>query len=138
MPTSFVTMEDGERYFRNVLEPYGYLSDEHWRHIASHSLCWDDERRHYAVLCDPAIAKSFNSPWFYPLDLWKYWEAIKVPLLVLHGARSDLLSSGMAQEMRKRNPRASVFRFDDCGHVPPLMTGDQIEVVTTFLETRST
>jgi pimeloyl-ACP methyl ester carboxylesterase len=134
MPTSFTTIEDGERYFRTVLEPYGYLSDEHWRHIAIHSLRWDEERRRYAVLCDPSIAKAFNSPWFYPLDLWKYWEAINVPILVLHGAKSDLLSSELTLEMRKRNRRANVFRFDDCGHVPPLMTRDQIEVVTKFLE----
>jgi pimeloyl-ACP methyl ester carboxylesterase len=134
MPTSFPKIEDGERYFRTVLEPYGCLSDENWRHIAIHSLRWDDERRQYTVLCDPLIAKAFNSPWFYPLDLWKYWETIDVPILVLHGAKSDLLSSELAQEMRKRNRRANVFRFDDCGHVPPLMTQDQIEVVTRFLE----
>ena len=133
MPTSFATIDDAEKYFRAVLEPYGYLSDEHWRHLAIHSLRWDEELRHYAVLCDPSIAKAFNSPWFYPLDLWKYWEAITVPMLVLHGAKSDLLSGDLALEMRKRNRRANVFRFDDCGHVPPLVTEDQIRVVTNFL-----
>ena len=138
MPTSFARIEEGEKYFRTVLEPYGYLSDEHWRHIASHSLRWDEARQRYAVLCDPSIAKGFNSPWFYPLDLWKYWEAIEVPMLVLHGAKSDLLSGSMALEMRERNRRASVFQFDDCGHVPPLMTRDQIEVVAGFLAAEST
>jgi pimeloyl-ACP methyl ester carboxylesterase len=134
MPTSFATIEDGETYFRTVLEPYGYLSEEHWHHIAIHSLRWEDERKYYAVLCDPLIAKAFNSPWLYPLDLWKYWEAINVPILVLHGAKSDLLSNDLTQEMRKRNRRANVFRFDDCGHVPPLMTTAQVEVVANFLE----
>ena len=136
MPPSFATIEDGEKYFRIVLEPYGCLSDEHWRHIAIHSLHRDEERKRFAVLCDPSIAKGFNSPWFYPLDLWKYWEAIKVPMLVLHGAKSDLLSGNLTLEMRKRNPRASVLRFDDCGHVPPLMTQDQIAVVTNFLQSQ--
>jgi hypothetical protein len=62
MPTSFATIEEGEHYFRTVLEPYGYLSDEHWRHLAIHSLGWDDERKRYAVLCDPSVAKAFNNP----------------------------------------------------------------------------
>lgn len=40
-----------------------------------------------------------------------------------------------AESVRGRGAkRANVFRFDDCGHVPPLMTRNQIEVVTNFLE----
>lgn len=134
MPESFATIEVAEKYYRTVLEPYGDLSDEHWRHLTTHSLKWDDAGKRYAVLCDPAIAKGFTTPWFYPpLNLWKYWEAIEASILVLHGAASDLLSNGMTLDMRKRNRRASVFRFDDCGHVPPLMAPDQIRVVTDFL-----
>jgi pimeloyl-ACP methyl ester carboxylesterase len=133
MPKSFSTVEEGEKYFRTVLEPYGRLSDEHWRHLTVHSLSWNDELKRYAMLCDPAIGKAFRT-WIYPpLDLWKYWEAIDVPILVLRGASSDLLPHRLTMEMRKRNPRANVFQFDDCGHVPPLMTSDQINVVTRFL-----
>jgi len=137
MPTSFASLQDGETYFRTVLAPYGHLADEQWRHLASHSLRWDEAKGNFAVLCDPAIAKGFKTPWYYPpLDLWKYWEAIKVPMLVLHGARSDLLSIDLTVEMKRRNGRADVFRFDDCGHVPPLMAADQIRVVTDFLKAR--
>jgi len=28
---------------------------------------------------------------------------------------------------------ANVFQFDDCGHVPPLMASEQIDVVSRFL-----
>ena len=133
MPRAFATIEEAEQYFRTVLAPYGDLADEHWRHLTQHSVRWDAERLQYAVLCDPAIAYAFRSPWFYPLNLWKYWEAIKVPSLVLHGAKSDLLSADLTLEMRKRNSLASVFRFDECGHVPPLMDPSQIKVVTDFL-----
>jgi pimeloyl-ACP methyl ester carboxylesterase len=133
MPSSFATIEDAEKYFRTVLAPYGQLADEHWRHLAEHSVRWDDKRQGYAVLCDPAIEKGFRLPWFQPLNLWNYWEAIKVPILVLHGAQSDLLSSDLTAEMRKRNRMASVFRFDDCGHVLPLMVSGQIDVVAEFL-----
>jgi pimeloyl-ACP methyl ester carboxylesterase len=69
----------------------------------------------------------------HPLDHWKYWDAISVPMLVLHGAKSDLLSRELTQEMRKRNRRASVFQFDDCGHVPPLMVKEQIDIVVKFI-----
>jgi pimeloyl-ACP methyl ester carboxylesterase len=135
MPDSFATIEEGEAYHRRVLAPYGHLSDEHWRHLATHSLRWSDERERYDMLCDPTIAKAFKTPWFYPsLNLWRYWEAIGVPILVLRGASSDLLSRELMLEMRKRNRNADVFQFDGCGHVPPLMTSDQIDVVTRFLD----
>ena len=136
MPASFATIEDAEQYLRTVLAPYGYLVDEHWRHLTLHSVRPDDEHQgSYNLRCDPAIAKAFGTPWFYPaLDLWKYWEAIKIPTLVLRGANSDLLSRDLALEMQRRNRRADIFQFDNCGHVPPLMTADQISVVTRFLE----
>ena len=117
-----------------MLAPYGHLSDEHWRQLTIHSLQWDDLNRHHRVLCDPAITKAFTTPWFYTsLNLWSYWEAIAVPMLILHGAKSDLLSSGLTMEMKRHNERAGLLRFDDCGHVPPLMAPDQIAVVTNFL-----
>ena len=135
MPASFATIEEAERYFRTVLAPYGQISDEHWRHLTLHSLRCDDKRGRYAVLCDRAIARAYTTPWFYSaLDLWNYWEAIRSPTLVLHGANSDLLSHGLTSEMKRRNGNASVFRFDDCGHVPPLMSPDQVKVVTDFLQ----
>lgn len=133
MPALFKTIEEADAYFRKVLAPYGKVADEHWRHLAEHSVRWDDARQGYILLCDPAIAKGFRLPWFAALDLWAYWEAIRVPTLVLRGKQSDLLSFDLAVEMRKRNPMANVFQFDDCGHVPPLMASDQIDVVAQFL-----
>ena len=54
-------------------------------------------------------------------------------MLVLRGVHSDLLSFDVAAVMRKRNRMANVFQFDDCGHVPPLMAVEQIDVVARFL-----
>jgi pimeloyl-ACP methyl ester carboxylesterase len=133
MPASFPTLDDAEKYLRRVLAPYGHLSDEHWRHLTRHSVRWDDGRGHFKVLCDPRVAKAFRYPWFYPLDLWKYWDAITIPTLLLHGGKSDLLSRDLTLEMRKRNSHAEIFRFDDCGHVPPLMATEQVDIVVGFV-----
>jgi hypothetical protein len=37
------------------------------------------------------IAAAPSDVWHYSLDLWKYWTAIKVPILVIRGVESDLL-----------------------------------------------
>jgi pimeloyl-ACP methyl ester carboxylesterase len=137
MPSLLKTIEEAETYFRTVLAPYGKLADLHWRHLTEHSVHWDDTRQGYVLLYDPAIAKGFRLPWFQPLDLWAYWEAIRCPVLLLRGKHSDLLSFDLVVEMRKRNAMVNAFQFDDCGHVPPLMATDQIDVVAQFLLKKS-
>jgi pimeloyl-ACP methyl ester carboxylesterase len=85
------------------------------------------------MLCDPQIAHAFRSPWQYSLDLWKYWRAINVPVLVLRGTESDLLPADLAVQMAERNPGMRLHEIADVGHAPALMTADQIEVVADFL-----
>jgi hypothetical protein len=43
-----------------------------------------------------------------------------------------LFSADLTLEMRKRNLMESVLRFDECGHVSPLMDANQIKIVMEF------
>jgi len=133
MPVEFRDLGEAERYFREVLAPFGELADEHWMQITRHSVAWDASRERYFMLCDPQIVRAFRNPWHYNLDLWKYWTAIKAPTLVLRGVHSDLLPSDLARDMVRRNPSAKVLEIEGCGHAPTLMNHDQIERVCEFL-----
>lgn len=137
MPGSFPSLEAAERYFRTILAPYGALSDAQWRHITEHSVAFDAAAGIFRVLCDRDIAKAFRHSWFAAVNLWKYWEEIGVPTLVLHGETSDLLTRQLTDEMVSRNARAAVWRFKECGHVPPLFEKHQIKIVTDFLNDRA-
>lgn len=137
MPTDFRDLAEVEAYFREVLAPFGELPDEHWGHITRHSVAWHASRERYVTLCDPQIVRAFRNPWHYSLDLWKYWVAIKAPILVIRGADSDLLPADLAAEMVRRNPRARVITVDACGHAPPLMSPDQIGYVADFLTSQA-
>jgi pimeloyl-ACP methyl ester carboxylesterase len=101
--------------------------------ITWHSVAWDASRERYFMLCDPQIVRAFRNPWHYSLDLWKYWRAIKVPILVLRGVDSDLLPADLARDMVRRNPSARVLEIEGCGHAPSLMSHEQIERVCEFL-----
>ena len=68
------------------------------------------------------------------MDLWKYWDAINVPILVIHGQQSDLLSETVLKDMMRRNNNLSVHTVQDCGHAPALIARDQIDVVARFLK----
>jgi len=132
-PKSFQTIEQAEDYFRRVLAPFGQLEDAHWRHLTAHSVAWSVEGRCFKSLCDPNIAHAFRNPWHYSVDLWKYWDAIDIPILVVRGQQSDLLPEGVLKDMMRRNGNVSVHTVQDCGHAPALIVDDQIEVVTKFL-----
>ena len=132
-PGDFASLEEAELYLRDVLAPFGDLPDEHWAHLTRHSVAWSEDRQRFVVLCDREIVRAFRNPWHYSLDLWKYWTAIKLPMLVIRGAESDLLPADLAQTMERRSPFAKIHEIEGCGHAPPLMSTEQIKVVSDFL-----
>jgi polyhydroxyalkanoate synthase subunit PhaC len=132
-PKSFETIDQAEGYYRLVLAPFGQLEDEHWRHLTTHSVAWSAEERCFRPLCDPNIAHAFRNPWHYSVDLWRYWDAIDVPILVVRGQQSDLLPEAVLKDMVRRNRNVSAHTVQNCGHAPALILDDQIEVVTKFL-----
>jgi pimeloyl-ACP methyl ester carboxylesterase len=136
MPADFDRLEEVEAYLRKVLAPFGDLPDEHWIHLARHSVAWHAERERYVMLCDPQIVRAFRNPWHYSINLWKYWTAIKVPIFVLRGAKSDLLTADLAREMERRSLFARIHEIEGCGHAPPLMSADQIKLVSDFLSSQ--
>jgi pimeloyl-ACP methyl ester carboxylesterase len=55
-------------------------------------------------------------------------------VLVLRGARSDLLLPDVAEAMTLRGPCARLVEFAGCGHAPALNVAEQIEAVGRFLD----
>ena len=53
---------------------------------------------------------------------------------LLRGALSDLLPAWVAQDMTRRGPRAELIEFPNIGHLPPLLSQEQIKPIATFLK----
>jgi pimeloyl-ACP methyl ester carboxylesterase len=82
---------------------------------------------------DPKIAKSHSILDGPVPALWPQFEAMKgVPVLVLRGANSDLLSERTVEEMRRRHPRLSSVTVPDQGHAPLLRDAATISAVASF------
>jgi pimeloyl-ACP methyl ester carboxylesterase len=131
---SFESVDDYERYLRQVAAPFGPLTDEQWRHLAQTSSRRNDDGR-FGPAYDPGIANAFSGP-LQDVLLWPLWDAISCPTLVLRGAQSDLLLAETAAEMTRRGPKALLKEFDGVGHAPALMAADQIEAVCGFFKDR--
>lgn len=130
-PPRFERMSELEQYFRTIYKPFGWLSDEQWRRLARTSarrLPDGGITTHY----DPNMVMQFlHHPRDY--DQWDAYDAIEAPTLCLRGESSDLLLADVAEEMRRRGPRAELVTIAGCGHAPALNVPDQLNLVERFL-----
>jgi pimeloyl-ACP methyl ester carboxylesterase len=131
-PPSFTDLAEVETFLREILAPYGRLADEHWQHLARYSVRPDGHGK-LRLAVDPRIAIAYRSWWLGSITMWPQWDDISCPTLLLRGAESDFLLASTAHEMTQRGPRAELLEFSGIGHVPALMTADQIEPIVDFL-----
>jgi pimeloyl-ACP methyl ester carboxylesterase len=65
--------------------------------------------------------------------LWPQFEAMKrLPVLVLRGGNSDLLSEKTVEEMSRRHPRLSSYTVPGEGHAPLLRDTPTITAIASF------
>ena len=132
-PREFPDLEAAVDFFRRLLQPFGALSEEEWRHLAIHSVEEIEPGGSCRMLCDPGIAKAFRPVRAFNLNLWHYWNSITAPTLLLRGATSDLLPSDVAADMTRRGPRPELVEFAECGHAPALLDDEQLGTICDWL-----
>jgi pimeloyl-ACP methyl ester carboxylesterase len=131
-PLLYTSLETAERRLREVHASFGPLTDTQWQHLTRFSFVPEPKggwRPHY----DPSIGNAFRPGRVYNVSMWRDWDAITCPVLLLRGMESDLLLVETADEMTRRGPRAERVDIPGCGHAPALLHDDQIRIVTDWL-----
>ena len=127
------TIEAAEQFVRAVSASFGPHTDAEWRFLTEHVVRRNADgslRMHY----DPAIAVPFNAEMpDKDVELWKFYDEIRCPTLVLRGEQSDLLTRDAVARMAVRGPRAKAVEIPGVGHAPTLIHADQIAIVRDFL-----
>jgi pimeloyl-ACP methyl ester carboxylesterase len=83
---------------------------------------------------DPRISDAFRGPPTAPTDMWPLYAQIKtVPLLVIRGALSDLLSAATVERMAREKPDLQSVTVPNRGHVPLLDEPECISAIDGFL-----
>lgn len=83
---------------------------------------------------DPAIAAAVKADDGGLPDLWPLFDALKpVPLLLVRGAITDLLSEETVAKMDARHPDMRTVNVTDVGHAPLLTEPAAAEAITEFL-----
>jgi pimeloyl-ACP methyl ester carboxylesterase len=106
-------------------------------------LRWQEETvRHYVqrddgvgLTYDPALRIAFDAALAGPLpELWPLFDACKgLPLALIRGAASDVLSRTTAEEMRRRRPDLLFTDVPLRGHIPFLDEPEAVAVVISWL-----
>ncbi len=97
---------------------YPNFTDEDWRWYTEN--LYDDVDGKPVVMYDPAISQNFNSEDSQSSpDLWPYFAALyTVPMVVLRGGISDILSAECLERMASEHPDLVPVTVPGIGHVP--------------------
>jgi pimeloyl-ACP methyl ester carboxylesterase len=87
------------------------------------------------ITYDPALRDSFLAAYEAPAaDLWPLYDSLQgLPLALIRGANSDLLSEATVAEMRRRRPDLICAEVPDRAHIPFLDEEPALSVLRTFL-----
>lgn len=89
-----------------------------------------------ALRYDPTLRDAVEQAGAAPApDLWPLFDALAaMPLTVLHGANSDLLSADILARMQARAPAMRAIRVPDRGHVPFLDEAAALDGILSHLK----
>jgi pimeloyl-ACP methyl ester carboxylesterase len=137
-PVEWATLDEAADYLLSISKGFGPHTREQWLELTRPMLI--EKGSGFAPHYDPAIGVPFRAitPEMAAAGqaaLWRGYDAIACPTLLLRGAESDLLTRETAQAMTERGPRARLVEFAGVGHAPTLVAPDQVEAVREFLLT---
>ncbi len=127
--------EEGAEILRRLFDAqFPKLDRKAWRAAARRT--WHDRDGQLVLTYDAQLAKTLEGidlerP--FP-SLWKEFDALAgMPLLVIRGANSDLLSETTVAAMRERRSETQTLVVPDQGHAPLLVEPDVIKRIAAFI-----
>ena len=135
-PVAWASVDEAADYLWSISKSFGPHTRQQWLELTRPMLAAKGSAfvPHY----DPAIGVPFRAitPEMAAAGqaaLWRGYDAVTCPTLLLRGADSDLLTRETAQAMTERGPRARLVEFAGVGHAPTLVAPDQVQAVREFL-----
>jgi pimeloyl-ACP methyl ester carboxylesterase len=135
-PIQFDSFSQAVDYVRSVSAGFGTHDDMGWEDLTRYVFIRQGEQwvKHYDLrIAEPFAGQSEDAVRSSEALLWRAYESIASPIMLMRGELSDLLAPETAQEMLKRNSHAFLHEVPGVGHAPTLRCDDQIDPIERFL-----
>ncbi len=134
-PFSFASRADALNRLNEICATFGEHTPDEWETYNGPMLI---ERNGLWIMhYDPDIAVPFAS--VNPImakagemAMWHAFKQIHIPILIVRGAQSDLLSAATVAQMCKVNPYARSIEIPNVGHAPAFVKKEQITLAKEF------
>jgi len=134
-PFGFTNRADALEKLNTICATFGDHTPEEWEVYNGPMLVQREGQ--WAMHYDPDIAVPFAS--VNPImakagemAIWHAFKQIHVPILIVRGGNSDLLSAATVAEMCKSNPYARSIEIPNVGHAPAFVKAEQIALAKEF------
>ena len=134
-PFAFANRADALNRLNQICATFGEHTPEEWEVYNGPMLVQRDGV--WVMHYDPNIAVPFAS--VNPImakagevAMWHAFKQIHIPMLIVRGADSDLLSAATVAEMCKVNPYARSIEIPNVGHAPAFVKPEQIALAKEF------
>jgi pimeloyl-ACP methyl ester carboxylesterase len=129
------TFEEGAEILRRLFQSqFPRLGPDDW--LASARRVFKEQNGRLVTTYDPKLATALaDVDLERPIpDLWKEFGALaNVPVMVIRGVNSDILSAHTVEAMRTRHPGLEAMEVPDQGHAPLLAEAETIARIDAFV-----
>ncbi|MEM1314006.1 MAG: alpha/beta hydrolase [Pseudomonadota bacterium] len=134
-PTALSFAEAAERLARDNAAQFPNVGLARWE--AHARAIYDDDAGRPVLSYDPHLSAATGAALDMEMphvDLWPLFEAVKaIPVLVIRGANSDILSAETLARMAREHPGLAQVTIADRGHAPFLDEPEALAALDAFL-----
>jgi cobalt-zinc-cadmium efflux system protein len=134
-PFAFASRSDALNKLNQICDTFGEHSPQEWEIYNGPMLI--EREGQWIMHYDPDISVPFAS--VNPImakagemAMWHAFKQIHIPILIVRGGNSDLLSAATVAQMCKVNPHARSIEIPNVGHAPAFVKSEQIALAKEF------
>ncbi len=132
----FYVFRSPEKLFQRTgaaTRPVGPVPEAVLLHNFHHKTRWSDVENGRIYRHDPRATLAYRAEATQSLDMWKEWNKLNCPVLLLRGSQSDATSDEMIETMR-RYEKLSVIHVHEAGHTPSLASAGLTDAIIKWVQ----